>query len=103
MPDRYMQIGAFSQHVGVSADVLRAWERRYGLPRPRRTAAGRRLYGPTDTRVVTAMRQSLAQGLPAAEAARIAVAAQDTERPAARTTEPGELLELKHQLADALT
>jgi methanogenic corrinoid protein MtbC1 len=36
------------RRTGLSADVLRAWERRYGVVEPARTATGRRLYSDDD-------------------------------------------------------
>ncbi|MCA9937221.1 MAG: MerR family DNA-binding transcriptional regulator, partial [Anaerolineales bacterium] len=32
------------QETGLKPDTLRAWERRYGVPSPERTAGGHRLY-----------------------------------------------------------
>ncbi|HPZ50488.1 MAG TPA: MerR family DNA-binding transcriptional regulator, partial [Propionibacteriaceae bacterium] len=43
-----MRIGQLAQRVGVTPHVLRAWEKRYGLLRPERTASGYRLYGSAD-------------------------------------------------------
>ena len=40
-----LRIGELSRRVGVSTELLRAWERRYGLLSPTRTAGGFRLYG----------------------------------------------------------
>jgi DNA-binding transcriptional MerR regulator len=100
MPDPLLQIGAFSRSVGVSADVLRAWERRYGLPRPIRTANGRRLYRRADQELVRAMRRALERGVPAAEAARLATAA-DTESAAPERVQSGELGGLKDALHGA--
>lgn len=37
-------ISAVERDVGVSKDVLRVWERRYGFPKPERDAHGERLY-----------------------------------------------------------
>lgn len=37
-------IGDVSQQTGVATVTLRAWERRYGLIRPQRTAKGHRIY-----------------------------------------------------------
>ena len=34
--------------TGIKADTLRAWERRYDLPQPARTAGGHRLYSSYD-------------------------------------------------------
>jgi len=39
---------AVLRETGLSADALRAWERRYGLPRPQRSAGGHRLYSERD-------------------------------------------------------
>src|SRR3954453_21311330 len=103
MADDYAQIGPFSRRVGVSADMLRAWERRYGLPRPARTSDGRRLYSHTDAQLVTAMRRAIERGLPAAEAARLAAAEPKPEPSADETDATGELARLKQQLDDALT
>jgi DNA-binding transcriptional MerR regulator len=63
------RIGELSRRSGVSPELLRAWERRYGLLAPTRSAGGLRLYSPTDLARVQAMQQHLADGLAAAEAA----------------------------------
>ena len=100
MADGYLPIGPFSRRVGVSADLLRAWERRYGIPRPLRTTNGRRLYNRDDAALVAAMRRGLARGLPAAEAARVAASAP----PAPPSPDgDGELRGLRTRLRDALT
>jgi DNA-binding transcriptional MerR regulator len=65
-----LRIGAFSRRVGVSAAVLRAWEARYGLFTPARTAGGYRLYGPEEERRIQRMRALTARGMAAAESAR---------------------------------
>ena len=68
------RIGEFSRRVGVSPEVLRAWERRYGLLKPVRSSGGFRLYSSEDAERVLRMRQALDDGLSAAEAARVALA-----------------------------
>jgi len=40
------------RETGIKADVLRAWERRYGLPRPHRTPGGHRLYSQRDIQAI---------------------------------------------------
>ena len=65
-----LRIGEFARRVGVSPELLRAWERRYGLLRPIRSDGGFRLYTSEDAERVSQMRQALAEGLSAAEAAR---------------------------------
>ncbi|HMQ51525.1 MAG TPA: MerR family transcriptional regulator [Anaerolineae bacterium] len=39
---------AVVQETGLKPDTLRAWERRYGLPKPKRTDGGHRLYSQRD-------------------------------------------------------
>lgn len=39
---------AVVQETGLKPDTLRAWERRYGLPKPQRTSSGHRLYTQRD-------------------------------------------------------
>jgi DNA-binding transcriptional MerR regulator len=63
--------------VGESPELLRAWETRYGLVAPERTAGGLRLYSEEDERRVRAMRDHINAGLAAAEAARLAKLPED--------------------------
>ncbi|MFI5698212.1 MerR family transcriptional regulator [Kribbella sp. NPDC051586] len=73
-----LRIGALSKRAGVSEHVLRAWETRYGLLSPTRSAGGYRLYSESDVRRVQRMRTFLAQGLSASEAARAVLAERAT-------------------------
>ena len=70
----HLRIGALSRRVGVSPELLRAWEQRYGLLRPVRSAGGFRLYSTADEGRVRAMRRHLDAGVSAAQAARLALA-----------------------------
>jgi len=69
-----LRIGEFARRTGVSPELLRAWERRYGLLQPIRTEGGFRLYTAEDAERVARMRRALDDGLSAAEAARRALA-----------------------------
>jgi DNA-binding transcriptional MerR regulator len=69
-----LRIGELSRRVGVSPELLRAWERRYGLLEPARTDGGLRLYSAADVRRVRTMQEHLQSGLSAAEAARLTTA-----------------------------
>jgi DNA-binding transcriptional MerR regulator len=64
-----LRIGELSRRLGVSDHVLRAWESRYGLLQPVRSAGGFRLYSEADALRVRRMQAHLARGLSAAEAA----------------------------------
>jgi len=70
--DARLRIGELSRRSGVSPELLRAWERRYGLLRPQRSAGGLRLYSSGDLDRVRAMQRHMTQGLAAREAAALA-------------------------------
>jgi len=72
-----LRIGEFSRRVGVSPELLRAWERRYGLLQPVRTDGGFRLYTDDDSERVERMKRALVEGFSAAEAASRALALAD--------------------------
>ena len=76
----HLRIGALSRRVGVSPELLRAWEQRYGLLRPLRSRGGFRLYSPADEERVRSMQRHLDAGVSAAEAARLALAQSMTRR-----------------------
>ena len=76
-----VRIGELSRRSGVSPELLRAWERRYGVLRPARSAGGLRLYSPEDLERVRVMQRHLAAGLAAAEAAALALRALPGEEP----------------------
>src|SRR5215217_6179194 len=71
--DGHVRIGELSRRVGVSPELLRAWEQRYGLLRPVRSAGGFRLYAAADEERVRSMRRHLDAGVSAAQAARLAL------------------------------
>ena len=73
-----LRIGELSRRVGVSPELLRAWETRYGLLRPERTAGGLRLFSEEDERRVHLMRKHIAAGLSASEAARLARSGEES-------------------------
>ena len=97
MPEAgHLRIGELSRRTGASVDLLRAWEKRYGLLDPDRSEGGFRLYSDDDVARVRAMQAHLLDGLAAAEAARRAL---ENGGP-----EPGGDLvtQFRRELADAL-
>jgi DNA-binding transcriptional MerR regulator len=106
-----LRIGELSRRLEVSDHVLRAWESRYGLLQPVRSAGGFRLYSEADARRVRRMQAHLADGLSAAEAAKAVLgedsrAEADTARPAgadtARPAGPHDALSTESEVSDAL-
>lgn len=96
-----VRIGELSRRVGVSGHVLRAWESRYGLLHPSRSTGGYRLYSAVDERRVRRMKELIANGISAAEAAR-AVLAEEPTQAAGDLTAPGDVRSAADELSDAL-
>lgn len=68
----HLRIGELSRRVGIKPEVLRAWERRYGLGSPPRTSGGFRLYSEADEHLIRRMLAYISDGVATAEAARLA-------------------------------
>ena len=60
----HLPIRTMSELTGVHPVTLRAWERRYGLLKPRRTAAGHRLYGAEHVELIRRVVALTEQGVP---------------------------------------
>ena len=85
MTKGHLRIGELSRRVGVSPELLRAWEGRYGLLQPTRSAGGFRLYSDVDEDRIRRMRAYQDEGLSAAEAARLALEAGNDQRSTSET------------------
>ena len=85
------RIGELSRRVGLSPELLRAWEGRYRLLRPERTPGGFRLYSERDESRVRRMRALVGSGLSAAEAARTVL--REAESTASATIVPAGMAE----------
>jgi DNA-binding transcriptional MerR regulator len=97
-----LRIGELSRRSGVSPELLRAWERRYGLLQPERTPGGFRLYTPLDEARVRAMQANLKRGLSAAEAARLALREVRPEPPVPLEPAPEGLADDARRLREGL-
>ena len=62
-PSPGFNIGAVERETGLSKDLLRMWERRYGFPRPARDATGERQYTPDEVSKLRALRRLMDIGL----------------------------------------
>jgi len=92
----YLRIGELARRVGLSPDVLRAWERRYQILDPERSPGGFRLYSDADIARVVAMQQHLASGLAPAQAA--ARACAELDAPASTEFDGDPIAELRAAL-----
>src|SRR4249920_308217 len=72
-PAHHLRIGQLASRVGVSATLLRAWERRYGLLQPVRTDHGYRLYSAEDEARVRSMLALITDGVAPQQAARMVI------------------------------
>jgi len=57
-----LSIGDICSETGLSADVIRVWERRYGFPEPVRLPSGHRRYRREDLHRLRLMAEAVAQG-----------------------------------------
>ena len=57
-----LTIAAVERDTGLSKDVLRMWERRYGFPTPGRDANGNRLYCDEQVERLRMIKRLLDQG-----------------------------------------
>ena len=88
-------IGVVTERTGLSAHVLRAWERRYELVRPRRGEGGQRLYSDGDVERLALLHSATRSGRSVASLAALrthqlrAMVAEDAARASVRPTVPG--------------
>ena len=83
-----LSIAAVERDVGLSKDVLRVWERRYGFPSPERDANGDRVYPPDQVRRLRLIKRLMDQGLRPGRLLEIPVEA--LEAALAAPADPGE-------------
>lgn len=88
-------IGVVTERTGLSAHVLRAWERRYRVVRPRRGEGGRRLYSDADVERLALLHSATRSGRSVASVVALrthqlrAMVAEDAARASVRPTVPG--------------
>jgi MerR family transcriptional regulator, light-induced transcriptional regulator len=100
--DAHLRIGELSRRSGVSVELLRAWERRYDLLRPQRSAGGLRLYSSGDLDRVRAMQRHMHEGLAAREAAALVGHAPAEPVPSQTATPPLDPARARAELGGAL-
>ena len=69
MAERTYRIHVAAEFSGVRVELIRAWERRYGVLSPRRTPAGYRVYTDRDVALLRRLKQLTEQGVSISEAA----------------------------------
>jgi len=71
MSQRAYRINVASQLSGVSTQLIRAWERRYGVLHPQRTPSGYRTYTDADIEVLKRLKRLTEEGVAVGEAIRL--------------------------------
>lgn len=86
-------IRVVARRTGLTAEVIRAWEQRYGVVTPSRTESGRRLYNDADVERLSLLRRavqggrSIGQVAPLADPSLRALVAEDAALPPPPPTE----------------
>jgi DNA-binding transcriptional MerR regulator len=79
--DGRFRINRVAESTGIPEATLRAWERRYQIPKPSRTPSGYRLYSPEDVAQVRKMRELCEAGVSPADAAKEIMLAHESAKP----------------------
>lgn len=83
--DPGVPISAAARQIGIGAETLRAWQRRYGLGASAHSPGGHRRYTEADLGRLRIARDLIAAGVRAADAAHAALSTDPDERPEAGT------------------
>ena len=67
----YHPVRVVTQRTGISPDLLRAWERRYRVVRPRRSTGGQRLYSDEDIERLRDLHRAVLAGRTIGQVARL--------------------------------
>lgn len=100
LSNNYVTIRDVSQQTGVAAVTLRAWERRYGLVRPKRTPKGHRLYSLKNIEQIQTIVSWLNRGVAISKVAEL-LASNDV--PANNSIDDKPWQDMQVQLLNALT
>ena len=101
---RTYRIARAAALTGLSEEVIRAWERRYGVPRPQRTPSGYRVYTEDDIAVLRRLKQLTEDGMAIREAAALLPTLADepkAEPAAGNGAAPAEVARWHHAIVAA--
>jgi DNA-binding transcriptional MerR regulator len=82
MPTPSLTIGAAARRLGIAAETLRSWERRYGLGPQAHSAGTHRRYSPADMARLERFCRLVGEGVASAEAAAVVLAEEVGADPA---------------------
>lgn len=102
-PPAALTIGKLSRRTGVNIETIRYYERIKMLPAPPRTASGRRVYGPVETRTLAFIRRSRELGFTLHEIRALLALSDDNGREVcaeAHNLAAGHLADVRAKIAD---
>jgi DNA-binding transcriptional MerR regulator len=88
-PEARLTVAAVARRLGVAPATLRTWDRRYGLGPTLHAAGAHRRYSRSDIARLEAMRRLVLDGVPPADAARLAVETVPQPRDGRDSPPPG--------------
>lgn len=71
MAVKTFRINVAAERSGLSTDLVRAWERRYSVLKPKRTPSGYRVYSEADVEVLRRLKEATDGGMSIAEAVKL--------------------------------
>lgn len=93
---------AVARDTGVPPDTFRAWERRYGVPRPQRTPGGHRLYSERDIAIIRWLRDRTEEGMNISHAVMLLTSVMEAAETPAFNGEARSLTIMIDELVNAL-
>ena len=97
----YYPIRVVASETGINAITLRAWERRYGLIEPKRTAKGHRLYTEQDIKLIKQIVSLLNRGIPISQAQAMVANGETLPDSGTGVSKPSQWQVYREQLANA--
>lgn len=97
--ERTYRINIAAEMSGVNEGLIRAWERRYGVLKPKRTPSGYRAYTDLDIEVLKRLKQLTSEGVSIAEAVKLLPALRKQAKESLDTAEAPRRAPLGDQVA----
>lgn len=90
--DPIYNVKAIALQSGVKASTLRAWERRYGVPKPDRTGSGYRLYSSRDIATIRWLKTQIESGMSISQAVSLLYSMQQATRQHSSNVAPAKVV-----------
>jgi MerR family transcriptional regulator, light-induced transcriptional regulator len=95
MVERLYQIHSVAISTGLSENLIRAWERRYGVPKPARSDSGYRVYTEEDIALLKKLKQLTEENVSISHAVKLVVPDREDKAPKSRRRRAGTVADLE--------